>query len=150
MQTKIWAEPFCLIPRPVIKPQVYSSIFNRERIDSSWGAAMKMPNTCQYPCLPRKMPRYLWTNQTATFWYFPEKELFLVAVPVWQPGLCSFQMYLFLSGLKPLWTCPHNRHALPTLQKKQLLSKYCPIFTILREPSTLGQDNTILCYNIKK
>lgn len=68
---------------------------------------------------------------------------------VWQPGLCSFQTYLFLSGIKLLWTCP--RSGTPSL----LFSKNSSYPNTLLSPLSLESQahlgkTTVFCVIIKK
>lgn len=67
----------------------------------------------------------------------------------WQPVLCSFQMYLFLSGIKLLWTCP--RSGTPSL----LFSKNSSYPNTQLSPLSLESQahlgkTTVFCVIIKK
>lgn len=109
-----------------------------------------MPNSCQYSCLPRKMPRYLWANQTATFWYLPEKGLFLVAVP--ESGNLDYALSrctYFVLEIKLLWTCPHTGTPSPLFSKNSSYPNTVLSPLSLESQACLGKT-TVFCVLIKK
>lgn len=128
---------------------MYSSIFSRERIDTSWGSnqhAKQLPVSTP----AKKNARILVGKPDSRILVLSwERIISSSSARVWQPGLCSFQMYLFLSGLKLLWTCPQNRHTLPTLQKNSSYPNtvLSPLF--LESQACLGKT-TLFCVTVKK
>lgn len=96
------------------------------------------------------MPGYLWANQTATFWYFPEKELFLVAVPesgnlVYALSRCtSFFLGWNLCEHAPKTGTPSSLFRKDSSYPNTALS---PLF--LESQARLGKT-TLFCVTIKK
>ena len=78
-----------------------------------------------------------------------ERILSSSSARVWQPGLSSFQMYLFLSGLKLLWTCPHTGTPSPLFRRNSSYANTVLSPLSLESQACLGKT-TLFCVMIKK